>query len=365
MRVSSQGLQAFLDAPAGMKRMKLFTLLLALTAAAAAQNYSARKLSQQGVPVIRLSDAAKGVDVTVVPSIGNRVSEMNVHGKNILYFPVSSLAELQRRPGLNGVPFLAPWANRLDEESFWANGKKYTFNMTLGNVRGPIPIHGLLANSDLWEVTEVAADRKSARVTSRLQFWKHPALMAQWPFAHDYEMTYQLADGTLEVRLTVTNLSAEVMPIALGFHPYYRIPDVPRDQWVARIPARKIAITDSRTVATGEFKPYDLPDPLPLLGHTLDTGFADLTRDSEGRAHFSIEAGGKKVETLFGPKYPVAVVYAPPPLDGQPREFICFEPMTGITNAVNLFQQGKYPSLQTVAPGAKWSESFWIRASGI
>jgi len=38
--------------------------------------------------------------------------------------------------------------------------------MTLGNVRGPIPIHGLLANSALWEVVEAAADRKSAHVTS-------------------------------------------------------------------------------------------------------------------------------------------------------------------------------------------------------
>jgi len=237
--------------------------------------------------------------------------------------------------------------------------------MTLGNVRGPIPIHGLLASSDLWEVMDVGADQKSAHVTSRLLFWKHPELMAQWPFAHEYEMTYALSDGVLEVKLTVTNLSAEPMPVALGFHPYYRIPDIPRDQWIAKIPARKIAITDSRLVATGEFTPYDLPNPLPLQGHPLDTGFTDLERDADGRAHFSIESGGKKVETLFGPKYPVAVIYAPPAPAGQTRDFICFEPMTGITNAVNLYHEGKYPELQTVAPGAKWTESFWIRASGI
>jgi aldose 1-epimerase len=345
--------------------MKVLTMLLAISTVSVAQNYTARRTSEQGVAVIRLADQAKGVDVSVVPSLGNRATEMKVHGKNILYSPVSDLAELTRTPNLSGVPFLAPWANRLNEESFWANGKKYTFNMTLGNVRGPIPIHGLLANSNLWEVMEVAADRKSAHVTSRLQFWKHPELMAQWPFAHEYEMTYRLADGELEVKVTVTNLSAESMPIALGFHPYYRIPDIPRDRWVASIPARKIAITDSRLVATGEFKPFDMPNPLPLQGHPLDTGFTDLERDTDGRAHFSIEADGKKVETLFGPKYGVAVIFAPPAPEGQTRDFICFEPMTGITNAVNLQHEGKYPELQTVAPGAKWTESFWIRASGI
>jgi aldose 1-epimerase len=345
--------------------MKLLALLLAFSLMSAARNYTARQTSEQGVAVIHLADAAKGVDVSVVPSLGNRASAMKVHGKNILYFPVPDLAELQKKPNLSGVPFLAPWANRLSEESFWANGKKYTFNMALGNVRGPVPIHGLLANSDLWEVMEVGADRKSAHVTSRLQFWKHPELMAQWPFAHEYEMTYRLADGELEVKVTVKNLSTESMPIALGFHPYYRIPDVPRDRWIASIPARKIAVTDSRLVATGEFKPFDLPIPTPLLGHPLDTGFADLEHDAQGRAHFSIEADGKKVETIYGPKYPVAVVYSPPAPAGQTVDFICFEPMTGITNAVNLHQEGKYPELQTVAPGATWTESFWIRASGI
>jgi aldose 1-epimerase len=196
-------------------------------------------------------------------------------------------------------------------------------------------------------------------------FWQHPELMAQWPFAHEYEMTYRLSEGMLETRLTVTNLSAEPMPIVLGFHPFYRIPDVPRDEWVANIPARKIVIADSRMVATGEFKPFDLPRPLPLRDHPLDTGFTDLERDAEGRAHFSIKARGMKVETLFGPNYPVAVIWAPPARPGETRDFICFEPMAGITDAVNLNHVGKYPGLQTVAPGAKWSESFWIRASGI
>lgn len=345
--------------------MNLATLLLALSAVSVAQNYTARTSSQQGISVIRLADAAKGVEVSIVPSLGNRVTEMKVHGKNILYSPVTDLAELKSKPALNGIPFLAPWGNRLDTESFWANDKNYTFNMTLGNVRGPIPIHGLLANSDLWEVSEAAADRKSAHVTSRLRFWKYPQLMAQWPFAHEYEITYRLADGVLEVQTTVSNLSAEPMPIALAFHPYYRIPDIPRDQWIAKIPARKIVITDNRLVATGEFKEYDLPDPLPLKGHPLDTGFTDLERDPLGHAHFSIEASGMKVETLFGPKYPVAVIYAPPAPEGQTRDFICFEPMTGITDAVNLHHAGKYPELQTVAPGAKWTESFWVRASGI
>jgi aldose 1-epimerase len=345
--------------------MKIGILLIALPAALLAGSYKAEKTIDHGVEIVRLTDAANGVEVRIVPSLGNLAYEMKLHGKNILYFPYADIGEFRKRPALTGVPFLAPWANRLNEQAFWANGKKYAFDMSLGNVRGALPIHGMVSTSSQWQVTEVAADKRSAHITSRLQFWKSPDWMAQWPFAHEYEMTYRLSDGALEVQVTVTNLSTDPMPVALGFHPYYQIPGVPRDEWIAHLPARKIVVADQRLIPTGEMTPYDLPNPLPLQGHTLDTGFADLDRDADGRAHFSIEARGMKVETLFGPKYPVAVVWEPPAPAGETRDFICFEPMTGITSAVNLNHEGKYPALQVLAPGAKWTESFWIRASGI
>jgi aldose 1-epimerase len=344
--------------------MKPFGLLLALALSAIAQDYKAERTTDHGIPVVRLTDSAKGVEVAIVPSVGNTAYEFIVHGKNILYFPYADVSEYQKTPQLSGIPFLAPWANRLSDQFFWANGKKYAFDMGLGNVRGANPIHGLLSSSSYWHVTEVAADKNSARVTSRLEFWKYPDLMAQWPFAHEYEMTYTLKDGTLEVHVTIANLSADPMPIAIGFHPYYRNPDVPRDEWTAHIPARRRVVADTRLIPTGEFRPMDLPAQFPLKGRTFDDGFIDLERESDGRAHFYIQAGDRKVETMYGPNYPVAVVWEPNAANGQPREFICFEPMTGITSAVNLAHDGKYPDLQMVAPGAKWSESFWIRTSG-
>ena len=344
--------------------MRKAVLLLALSLGALAQDYTAQRTTDHGIAVVRLADPTKGVEVAIVPSVGNTAYEMNVHGKNILYFPYVDVSEFQKNPQLSGIPFLAPWANRLSEQDFWANGKKYAFDMNLGNVRGDNPIHGLLASSPYWQVISVAADKRSARATSRLEFWRYPELMAQWPFAHEYEMTYTLKDGILEVRVTVTNLSHDPMPLAIGFHPYYRIPDVPRDQWIAHIPARQRVIADNRLIPTGDYRAMDISEKFPLAGRTLDDGFIDLQRDADGRAVFSIEAGGKKVEAMFGPKYPAAVVWEPNAPNGQAQPFICFEPMTGITNAVNLAHEGKYPDLQMIGPGGKWSESFWIRATG-
>ena len=329
--------------------------------------YTAREISIDGVPVVRLTDVTREVEVSILPSLGNMACEMKIGGKNILYFPDIQLSDFRERPIQSGIPFMAPWANRIDDTGFWANGKKYEFDMALGNIRkdqNGLPIHGLLSGSKPWQVTKVAADERSAYVTSRFCFWKFPDLMAQWPFAHEYEMTYRLADGALEVRTTVSNLSAEAMPLAIGFHPYFRIPGISRDQWIMQMPARKAVIADDRRIPTGEFKTIDLPNPLSLKGIALDDGFTDLVRNAEGRALFSIEADDKTIELLFGPGYPVAVIWRPDPPPGQTWDFICIEPMAGITNAMNLNHAGKYPGLQTVPAGGKWTGSFWIRTKG-
>ena len=188
--------------------------------------------------------------------------------------------------------------------------------------------------------------------------------MAQWPIAHEYEMTYRLADGALEVQTTISNLSADAMPVVIGYHPYFQIPGIPRDEWVANYPARIHVIPGEHNIPTGEMRPLDVPNPLPLRGHTLDDGFTDFERDADGRAHFSIEAGGKKVEALFGSKFNVATIWLPNGPGGQPREFICFEPLTTIINGIHLAHEGKWSGLQTLPAGAKWAESFWVRASG-
>jgi aldose 1-epimerase len=161
------------------------------------------------------------------------------------------------------------------------------------------------------------------------------------------------------VRIEVLNLAADPMPLAIGFHPYFVLPGVKRDDAVAHIPARLHVDTDAQLVATGQFTPAGLPDQLPLKDHKFDDGFTDLARDPSGNAAFRVEGGGRAIEVAFGPKFPVAVVYAPP---GE--QFFCFEPMTTLTNGINLAYQGRYAGLQTVAPNQMWSESFRVRPSG-
>jgi aldose 1-epimerase len=340
--------------------MKFFAALL-LPIMSFAANYSAEKAVVDGIEVVRLADAARHAEVAIAPSLGNLAYEFKVNGKNAFWLPYQTLAEMQAKPQFGGIPFLAPWANRLSEYAFFANGKKYQLNRDLGNLRrdqNQNPIHGLLNFSPDWKVTAVEADNDSASVTSRLEFWKHPDLMEQFPFAHTIEMTYRLHEGVLEVATRIENHSTDPMPVGIGYHPYFQLHDAPRDQWKVHLAARDHLVLSEKLIPTGERKPVEFADPLPLAGVSLDDVFGGLVRDAS-RAVFYVEGAHEKISVTYGPKYTVAVVYAP-----AGRQFICFEPMSIITDGFNLAHAGVYKELQSIPPGTEWRESFWIAPTG-
>jgi len=341
-------------------RLAAFALLIPLMTQAA--NYTARKTSVDGIEVVQLADAARHMEVSIAPSIGNMAYEIKVAGKNILFFPFHSPAEFKEDPTFCAIPFLAPWANRIDDDSYWANGKKYLLNGDLGNLRrdgNRKPIHGLLNFSPLWTLVAASSDDKGAWATSKFEFAKRPEMMAQFPFAHTITMTYRLANGEVEVQTTISNESAEAMPVAIGYHPYFRLDDSPRDQWKVHLSARDHLLLNNLLIPTGERKPVEFPDPYALKNGQLDDVFSDLVRGADGRARFWVEGKKERISVTYGPKYTVAVVYAP-----RSREFICFEPMSAITDAFNLSHSGVYKELQSVPAGGQWKESFWIAATG-
>ena len=321
---------------------------------------SAYSAHQDG-DVVRLEDASAHAAVSILTSVGNIAFEMTVNGRNVLHWPYASIAAFKARPAMSGIPFVGPWANRLDEQAFYANGKRYAFDMSLGNVKGEIPIHGFLTTTDHWRLIAARSDADSAWATSRLDVFEQPAWMKQWPFAHTIDMTYRLSNGTLEVETTITNMSAEPMPVSVGFHPYFQLTDSPRSEWTISVGARTHLKLTPNKLPTGETEPLSAPyaGGVPLRDYDIDDGFADLVRDAQGRATMSVMGKAQRLDVLFGPNYRAAVVWSL-----KPHSFICFEPMTGITNAMNMAQKGTYKELQYVAPGGTWQESWSVKAVG-
>jgi aldose 1-epimerase len=357
-----------------VSRVAAIALLSFVTTAGStvAQQYSAR----QNGDIVELRDAKHDTMVSIVPSVGNIAVEMKVKGHNILRWPYTSVEEFKAKPAMQGIPFMGPWANRLDEQAFYANGRRYAFDMSLGNVRGAIPIHGFVTTTNQWKVVEMRADAGSARLTSRLEFFRQPLWMKQFPFAHTIDMTYTLQNGVLEVATRIENLSVDPMPVSVGYHPYFQLTDSMRDEWTISVGARTQWLLAPNKVPTGETQPIEayLSDPkaAALKDYDLDHVFGDLVRDASGRAVMTVKGKSQQLDVVVGPNYRAMVIYAPKPAasaqnpnaSAASRNFICFEPMVAITNAMNLAHKGLYKELQSIAPGGSWSESFWIRPTG-
>jgi len=274
---------------------------------------------------------------------------MKIRGHEVLWHPGASFEEWVANPRTGGIPLLAPWANRLEGDFFQANGKRHALKPVLGNLArdaNGLPIHGLLRYASQWQT--IHQDQSS--VTSRLDFWRVPDWMQQFPFGHALEVTHRVSEEGLEVRLTVENQSSERLPVSFGWHPYFRLTDSPRDEWRMRIAAREQVVLSDRMLPTGERKPNPFPDPCPLHGRSFDDQFTTLTRQD-----FAILGREQKLSVRFGPRYPVATVYTP-----SDSQFVCIEPMTAETNALN--REGA--QIQNIAPGAAWSESFWVIPEG-
>lgn len=393
-----------------MKRISRYLAVLAvLLSAPGLALAQARYTVKTTGDVVQLRDAREDVIVSVLTPVNNAY-EMVVKGQNVIRMTIKSVDEMRARPGLNGMPLLAPFANRLDGTYFYANGKKYNFDLENGTVRGPIPIHGYLSGASSWKVVEAKADANGAWVTSKLEFYKNPLYMQNFPFAHVLTMTYRVSNGEMEVRTKIDNLAVEPMPVSIGFHPYFQLTDSNRNDWVLSVPARThVKLTDTK-VPTGETEPADgfwggdrTAVPVSRFAtRVIDDVFMDLERDSRGRATASIQGVKQKLSVTLGPKYKALVVYspvapppppspnapprppqpaapAPPPVSTGPaiplsakdqspappaRGTIALEPMVGITNAMNAAQKGQYNELQSIPPGGSWEESFWVRATG-
>jgi aldose 1-epimerase len=334
----------------------------------ASGNYSVALKVVEGHTTYHLIDAKRKMDFGVVPDLGNFAYVFTVNGKEVLITPDSFGAYEEKHWFGWGIPFLAPYANRIDHDYYYFQGKKFLLNDALGNIlRVPpnnLPIHGLLVFDPRWEVAKTGgSDADGAFITSRLEFYKYPDLMAQFPFAQVYEVTYRLKDGRLECTTRVSNVGKSPMPVHFGYHPYFH-PDGPRENWTLGIGAQKHWIVDKALIPTGETEPAEnfLPGvnkSFTLEKQFIDDGFSGFARDAQGLGHIWTKGQSQKIEVVYGKEYDYAIVYAP--LDNT---LICIEPQTGPTNAFNLAHEGKFEGLIVLDPGKSFKAAYWIIPTG-
>jgi aldose 1-epimerase len=265
--------------------------------------------------------------------------------KELLAHPVA-VGVYERTGEPTAIALLHPWANRLAAPEYEIAGRRVRLDMNAPNVHADpkgLPIHGLVAGSRHWEVLEALPDRLRAR----LEYRRRPELVSGFPFPHDMYMTAQLLDDRLELKTELVPTGEGPVPVAFGFHPYLRIPELERNRWVVELPVTSRMVLDERMLPTGRSEPVHFR-PQPLGERTFDDAFDGLGEPPE----FAISGAGRRVAVRFIAGYRFAQVYAPPAAD-----FISFEPMTA---PINPFES---PLTRLAEPGSTYVAQYAIVVS--
>jgi aldose 1-epimerase len=266
------------------------------------------------------------LEAAFVPSAGMVGCSLRHHGEELLG-QRGGLARYVAEHGTMGIPLLHPWANRVAQMRFTIAGRE----IDLANHRDLIsldpnghPIHGLLAGAGGWKVERHEETSDGGVLSAAFDFAAQPELMDAFPFPHRLEIEARVAGAMLTLTATLHATGESPVPVAFGFHPYFRLPGVERASWEVEIPVSRRVDLDEEELPTGEMEAAEVEGG-PLGSRTFDDEFGA----PEGGAPFVLEGGERRIEVSFGHGYSYAQVYAP-----DDDDVIAYEPMTAPTNAL-------------------------------
>lgn len=267
--------------------------------------------SLTALETVTLVDEATRARVVVAPARGGMVTRFDVGGRPVLFLDEASLVD-ETRNVRGGNPVLFPSPGPLSGDRFARLGRS-----------GGMQQHGF-ARQRAWAVTASSANEVTLELAS------DEATRAQFPWDFVVRLRYTLAGTKLTVETRLESRDDAPMPFALGFHPYFHVPDAEKAR--ARIPTSATRAFDNVTKQT-----VDVRGPVDLTRKEVDLHLVDHAEHAA-----TLERGGDRVVVSADPEFGRWVVWT---LAG--KDFVCLEPWTAAADALNTGE-----GLLSLAPGA-------------
>jgi len=266
-----------------------------------------------------------------------------------------------------GAAVLLPFANRI-RGTLAPDGKTIETSILGKTVRLPAnaggrkpgaeryAMHGLLLASRVEDVRrETTEEQDALRATFQAGDFE-----GHWVSSTEVSFEIVLRSDSFTFTVTARNAGTEVLPMAIGWHPYFALPSGRRGQARLHVPGRsRLLVHDyDEVIPTGEVAPvagtpydFSMPEGRALGDLFLDECFVDLDRSDEGlvvaeivdpEAHYGVRA------VADAPDLRAVQVFAP-----QDIGFIALEPQynwidpfgsewgPGVDTGMALLQPGK------------------------
>jgi galactose mutarotase-like enzyme len=229
-----------------------------------------------------------------------------------------------------GAAFLVPYPNRVrgklaaDGKTLTTTWQGHTLTLPANNI-GKLPtaerhaMHGLILKAKTSEVTvrNLPGGEQVAGVIHAGNFGGH------WLSKTDLVVTITLTADAVDASVVAHNVGGEDEPMAIAWHPYFKLPSGDRTQVRLRVPASSVAEVDGydNVFPTGKILPVEGTrfDLRAVGGKPLGTEFFD-----DNWNHIDWKGGAATVEVIdpaarygvkiegLSPEIKAIQIYAPP-----------------------------------------------------
>ncbi len=288
------------------------------------------------LPVITLRDSTTGCE-TEIFAFGGLLNAFRVPVKNGLQNVVDGFLDVAdaQKNITNGFKSakLSPFVCRMNKGTYHFNGALYEVEKHFMNGHA---IHGILYDA-VYRIVAHAGDDTGASLSLVYQYKGNDR---GYPFPFEICITWKLEKGNrLSVSTTITNQHTATIPVADGWHPYFKLGGLV-DEWTLQFSESLLLEYDEALLPTGN----KIPDPRFLNGSSLrdlflDNGFEWCFPAKQNQCVLHSERLRLVIEP--GADYPVLQVYTP-----RHRKSIAIENLSG---APDNFNNGIH--LILLAPG--------------
>jgi aldose 1-epimerase len=288
-----------------------------------------RHTQENGLDLIHIEDENNGTIISLLPGFGAALHAFSVRTPDGSAFNViesyPDLNELKTEIGRSFKgPKLSPFPCRIRDGKYQFQGKDYHFSRLFGDGTA---IHGLIFDEPFSILEEATGDHSGTVVLEHSYRKEDPG----YPFNYDCQVRYILhADSMLEVVTSVTNADQTVIPIADGWHPYFRLGGK-TDEWRLQFHSEAILEFDKQLIPTGRLLQYnDFETPRPIGDTFLDNCFSLKPDLVSAACEIRNLKSGLTVSFFPDAGYPYLQIYTPPA-----RTSIAIENLSGAPDCFN------------------------------
>lgn len=282
---------------------------------------------QTSFPVITLTDTDNGTtaEIYAFGAVLNKFSKLHQGEAINVIDGYESTADAQKHmtPFFKGSK-LSPYVCRVKNARYEYEGLTHHFTKYFD---GPNGLHGLIYDK-IFSVITTEANNDGAVVN--LQY-VYSTTTEGYPYTYRCEVEYCLkTTSELKVTTSITNLDEQAIPIADGWHPYFKVGDC-IDDCEFELKSTQMLEFDDKLIPTGRMVPYDEFHTLKTFGNKwYDNCFTADFDAGQPMVTLRNSSMGLQVTISPGQAYPFLQFFTP-----DHRKSIAIENLSAAPDAFN------------------------------